>query len=109
MEHPTDGPNGFKLVTLIYPGSVGEIAVGLLKKDHVTMMGLRWCAGNEHIATWPGGETDWFLIPFTFASAIGRSLAELHATKHPEINSEGFDKMAEWLIENQGLNDAMCY
>ena len=74
MTHPTDGPNGFKLDTMVYPGGVGEIAVGLLKKDGVTMMGLRWCAGNEAIATWPGAETEWFLIPFTFASAIGRSL-----------------------------------
>ncbi|MDZ7617236.1 MAG: hypothetical protein U1E05_09540 [Patescibacteria group bacterium] len=109
MQHPTVGPNGFELVSLVYPGSVGEIAVGLMKKEGRTMMALRWCPGNENISTYPGTETGWFLVPFTFASAIGRALAQLHATGHAGINVDGFAAMAKWLIENEGLDDAMCY
>ncbi len=109
MQHPSIGPNGFELIALVYPGSVGEIAVGLMKKHGRIMMALRWCPGSENVSTYPGTETDWFLVPFTFASAIGRSLAQLHATGHAGINSDGFDTMAHWLIENEGLDDAMCY
>jgi len=109
LQHPGVGPNGYELVTLIYPGGVGEIAVGLMKKNGRMMMALRWCPGSENVGTYPGRETDWFLVPFTFASAIGRSLAQLHATGHAGIDAEGFAKMATWLIENEGLDDAMCY
>jgi len=109
IEHPEHGPDGWALKALVYPGSPGEIAVGILEKDGGKMLALRWCPGNDSVRTWQGGQTDWFLIPFTFASAIGRSLAQLRATGHAGIDAEGFRMMADWLIENEGLDDAMCY
>ena len=109
IDHPEHGPDGWALKALVYPGSPGEIAVGILQKDGQQVLALRWCPGDESCRPWPGSETDWFLIPFTFASAIGRSLAQLHATGHAGIDPDGFQVMAEWLIENEGLDDAMCY
>ena len=109
IKHPEVGPDGWELKALVYPGSPSEIAVGILEKDGHKMLGLRWCAGDETSAPWSGRETDWFLVPFTFASAIGRSLAQLHATGHAGIDADGFRFMAEWLIEDEGLDDAMCY
>ena len=75
IEHAEVGPDGWTLNALVYPGSPGEIAVGMLEMDGGKMLALRWCAGGASDRSWPGGETDWFLVPFTFASAIGRSLA----------------------------------
>lgn len=97
------------MTALVYPGSCAEIAVGVLEKNGRTMLGLRWCPGDGAYRPYHGAETEWFLVPFTFASAIGRSLAQLHANGHPGIDADGYRTMAKWLIESQGLDDAMCY
>lgn len=109
VKHPEEGPDGFKLVALVFDGGVGEAAVGLLERDGRKMMALRWCPGTDQIAVWPGEETGWFLIPFTFAIAIGRMLSEMKAAHHPSIDPRGFEVMVQWLVEVEGLNDAMCY
>ncbi|MCO6456473.1 MAG: hypothetical protein J5I93_14345 [Pirellulaceae bacterium] len=109
ITHPVEGPNGFRLVALVYTGGVGEVAVGLLENGRHTMLGLRWCPVTPQVQSWQGEETGWFLMPYTFASAIGRSLAQLLATGHEGVDPEGFQRMARWLSEVGGLDDAMCY
>jgi len=56
-----------------------------------------------------GGETDWFILPFTFGAAVGKTLFEQY-----NAGLEGFDKneieiLKEWLIEMEIISDAMCY
>ena len=56
-----------------------------------------------------GGETDWFVVPFTLAVGISRSLLELQATGKPGFDPDGFRQMVEWLCDLEAINDAMCY
>jgi hypothetical protein len=56
-----------------------------------------------------GGETDWFVLPFTFAAAIGRVLIELKVTGLPYFNEDAFAEMVEWSAELEEVNSGMCY
>lgn len=58
-----------------------------------------------------GGETDWFIVPYTFSVSIAKTLIEQKITGVglPEFNENGFKKMVRWLIEMEEVNDSMCY
>ena len=66
--------------------------------------------GNEIVVTNAmEGETDWFILPFTFGAIIGRTLFEQY-----NVGLFGFDKteieiLKEWLIEMEIIRDSMCY
>ena len=56
-----------------------------------------------------GGETDWFIIPYTFSELIGKKLFEQYSA-----GLDGFDKseikiLKKWLIEMEVIDDCMCY
>ena len=108
IEHPQSGPDGWMLKHLVYPGSPGEIAVGILEKAGGKMLGLRWCEGDHTRRTWSGEATGWFLVPFTFASAIGRSLIEMEAAGFG-LDPAGFQSLVAWLVEDDGVQDCLCY
>ena len=109
MEHPTTAPGGWQVAAIVFPGSPGEIAVDLVSDGSRTMMALRWCEGNDRVEPGSGSGTDWFVLPFTFASAIGRSLAQIRAGGTVDFDEEGFSKMVIWLEENGGFDNAICY
>jgi hypothetical protein len=56
-----------------------------------------------------GGETDWFILPFTFGAAIGKKLLEQYIAGLIGFDSKGTDKLKKWLIEMEVIDDAMCY
>jgi len=67
-------------------------------------------AGHLHPTTnVMGGETDWFLLPYTFGAAVGRILAEQKLAGLPGFRQNGFEKMITWLVDTGELTDAMCY
>lgn len=56
-----------------------------------------------------GGETDWFILPHSFSTAIGKRLIEQKVSGLSGFNEDGFLKMVAWLVEMEELSDAMCY
>ena len=56
-----------------------------------------------------GGETDWFVVPFSLAAAMGRMLVEQQAGGLAGFDRDGFAALVRWLIEAEELHDAMCY
>jgi hypothetical protein len=109
IEHPTTAPGGWQVSAIVLRGSPGEIAVALVSDGSRTMMALRWCDGNERLEPWSGSATEWFVLPYTFASAIGSSLAQIHAGGTVDFDEDGFSKMVTWLAENEGIDDGICY
>ena len=124
MTHPTTAPGGWKLECVVYPGSPGEIAVGVLQRDLDAplpdqpnrktthrMLGLRWCEASGAVDSWQDGAHDWFVLPFTFASAITRSLLQMKATGFQGFDPAGFQKLVEWMTDygQQGVDDCLCY
>ena len=102
-----------QIVHVIFDGGAGEISVALvsLGREHShdrLMMALRWNEGDESIASWQE-DVGWFLLPFTFAKAIGRSLIEMQAFDVPGIKEAGFAAMLSWLAEVDAVDSAMCY
>jgi len=55
------------------------------------------------------GETDWFILPYTFGVAIGKKLLEQKTAGLTGFNESGFQELKEWLIEMEEIDDAMCY
>ena len=55
------------------------------------------------------GETDWFILPHSFAVAIGKTLIEQKVSGLDGFNEEGFKRMINWLIDMEEIKDAMCY
>jgi hypothetical protein len=102
-----------KVVHLVFDGGVGEISVALVarpleRSPGNLMMALRWNAGNERISAWQE-DVGWFLVPFTFAKAIGKSLIEMRTFDVPGFREEGFIAMLSWLSAVEAVDDAMCY
>lgn len=56
-----------------------------------------------------GGETDWFILPYSFGVAIGKSLIEQKVSGLIGFDEDGFKKMVDWLIEMEELSDVMVY
>lgn len=56
-----------------------------------------------------GGETDWFVLPFTFGAAIGKKLFEQYNTGLIGFDTKGIEKLKKWLVETEIIDDAMCY
>lgn len=55
------------------------------------------------------GETDWFILPFTFGAAIGKKLFEQKNAGLKGFNKKGYIELKKWLIEMEQIDDAMCY
>ena len=56
-----------------------------------------------------GGETDWFILPYSFGVAIGKCLIQQKTAGLPGFSDDGFAKMVSWLVEMEEIPDAMCY
>ncbi len=61
------------------------------------------------ITNWMGGETDWFIVPYSFGVAIAKSLIEQHVSGLSGFSEDGFGRMVSWLVEMEEVSDAMCY
>ena len=107
---------------LVYDDSV--IAIGLFAREDTSSisrlynLGIRWLPpqavrrGNEELhelTNAMGGATDWFLLPSSLGSAIGKHLVAQKAGGLPEFIDEGYQEMVSWLVEIEELPDAMCY
>jgi hypothetical protein len=124
MTHPSKAPGGWKLEYIVYPGGPGEIAVGILtgevdaplpdqptRKITRRMLGLRWCESDSRFRSWQEGAHEWFVLPFTFAAAITRSLLQMKATGFDGFDDAGFQKLVEWMTDydHQAVDDSLCY
>ena len=104
---------------ILYKDSVIEVKILIEKSNkslksialrYVNSVNYRDENGNEIVVTNAmGGETDWFILPYTFGVTIGRTLFEQY-----NAGLLGFDKteieiLKEWLIEMEVINDSMCY
>ena len=56
-----------------------------------------------------GGETDWFILPFTFGATIGKKLFEQYNAGLEGFNKEEIVTLKKWLIDMEIIDDAMCY
>ena len=103
----------------IYNDDVVEVALVSPENDSgITCLAMRWLQpqpytdrnGEEtEVTNHMGGETDWFIVPFTFAAAIGRTLIQQQAAGLAGFSEPGMAILIEWLTELEEVSDAMCY
>ena len=55
------------------------------------------------------GETDWFILPYSFSVPIAKTLIEQKTSRLSGFDEEGFERMIKWLIEMEEISDSMCY
>jgi len=106
-----------KVEHLIYEDTV--IAIALVSTRHhgeFVNLALRWLPPEGYVGTdgttvtnLMEGATDWFIIPFTLAAAIGKTLVGQNAAGLDGFRDDGFRAMVSWLVEVEQLEDAMCY
>ena len=66
--------------------------------------------GNEVVVTNSmGGETEWFILPFTFAATVGKKLFEQYNAGLEGFEVSEVEILKKWLIEMEIIDDAMCY
>ena len=66
--------------------------------------------GNKIIVTNAmGGETDWFILPYTFGVSIGRTLFEQYNAGLLGFDKTEIEVLRQWLVEMEVINDSMCY
>jgi len=56
-----------------------------------------------------GGETDWFVLPHTFGSAIGKQLFEQYNAGLEGFDEIGIDILKKWLVDMDIISNTMCY
>jgi hypothetical protein len=55
------------------------------------------------------GETDWFVLPQTFGTTIGKKLFEQYNAGLLGFDKDEIEILKHWLIEMEIIDDAMCY
>jgi hypothetical protein len=56
-----------------------------------------------------GGETDWFVLPYTFGATIGKKLFEQFNAGLDGFDTREVENLKNWLIDMEIIDDAMCY
>ncbi len=56
-----------------------------------------------------GGETDWFVLPHTFGTLIGKKLFEQYNAGLDGFDTKEIEILKNWLIDMEIIDDAMCY
>lgn len=98
----------------------GVIAIALVQSGATTAglhLALRWLKPASYgkdgktipLTNNMGGETGWFIVPYSLAVGIARILTEQRAAGLRGFKTVGFKKMVKWLIGLEGMNDAMSY
>ena len=102
----------------------GVIAVALLAQDTSSAerslfhLAIRYLSPQTYqnkdgsaatVTNLMGGETEWFIVPYSFGVAIAKSLIEQKVSGLSGFYEDGFARMVNWLIELEEISDAMCY
>ena len=110
MNNPKIAGDGWELKEIVFNSGLAGILVGMFERDTFLSMALRWLPDVEaegpdgkmqEITTIHGKETDWMILPFDFAKAIGKELIEKKVLGVPKFNEKGFRLMLNWLLENE--------
>jgi hypothetical protein len=118
MTHPSTAKGGWELAEIVYGEKFAGIAVALMRHEKRSGLALRWLPSREatdkngetrSIGSWMDGETDWFILPFDFAISIGRMLIERKVAGSGGFSDNGFRAMIEWLVDEGGIDSAVCY
>jgi len=56
-----------------------------------------------------GGETDWFILPSTFGEIKEKKLFEQYSAGLAGFEKEGIQLLKVWLVENEIIDNLMCY
>ena len=109
-----------KKIILVYDDDI--ISVGLFKEvsnEKTFHLAMKWNEPKPYIgksgelvetSNFMNGETNWFILPFTFAVSISKTLIEQKNTGMSKFfKKEGFNLLVNWLIDMEAITDAMCY
>jgi hypothetical protein len=56
-----------------------------------------------------GGETDWFILPYTFGTIVGKKLFEQYNAGLIGFDLDEIGNLKKWLIDMEIISDEMCY
>jgi hypothetical protein len=125
--HPRTAQGGWELDSLVWDDGAAGIAIGLFRLEEQNLagekyatiaLGLRWAPSGGYsgkdgqkviIESAMGGETEWFILPFTFGAAMGRTLINLQAAGLANFGETGYRKMVDWLIDCGEVSNALSY
>lgn len=104
--------------TIIFDDDVSAIAMMEIDNSALPVIAIRWLPPKPYedkngnlvaVANNMGGETDWFILPHTFATGVCKQLVELKVTGMYGFNEEGFSKMVDWLTDLGDLVSGVSY
>ena len=111
--------SGMTINHRVYNDDVVEVALVSPENDPtITCLAMRWLqpqpyternGSKTEVTNHMGGETEWFIVPSTFAAAIGRTLIQQQAAGLVGFSETGMNHLIEWLREREEITDAMCY
>ena len=55
------------------------------------------------------GKTDWFILPFAFASVVGKKLFEQNNAGMTGFMDNSINLLKEWLLEMDVIENSMMY
>ncbi len=55
------------------------------------------------------GETDWFILPYSYGVAIAKTLYEQYCSGLTGFDKTGIEILKEWLIEEELISIAVSY
>ena len=103
----------------IYIDSVIEVALAIENHENTSKsIAIRYLKPENYkdknnteiiVSNAMGGETDWFILPFTFGATIGKKLIEQYFAGLDGFDNGGMELLKKWLIDLEIIDDAMCY
>ena len=103
----------------IYSDSVIEIALFTdTESVDIKRIGIRYIKPQNYfdkqdkevtVTNIMGGETDWFILPEIFSQVIGKKLFEQYNAGLKGFDTQTIEKLRNWLIDFEIIDDAMTY
>mgnify|MGYP007099641100 CR=1 FL=1 len=101
--------NHWKLNYVIYDEGEGKIAISYGQWFQEPVIAMRWNGRNEHgkfkgnpVST---GQPTWFILPLELGVTVVKELLAKYATNNPNIRSDNFLTVVNWLIKIDKISD----
>jgi hypothetical protein len=118
MKHPKKVAGGWKLKRVVFDTGPACVAVAFLEKKDELALAMRWNEGQDvtkagkfaYRAESPHGKsTDWVILPWDFASIVGKALIEKKAVGARGFDPAGYRLLKKWLLEREAVFDGFCF
>ncbi|MBK8477508.1 MAG: hypothetical protein IPL39_14770 [Opitutaceae bacterium] len=114
MKHPTKATGDWRMKRVVFDTGAACVAVAFLEKQGALSLAMRWNEGQDvtkdgkfayRLESPHGESTGWVILPWDFASVVGKTLIEKQVAGARGFDSAGYRLLKKWLLEREAIHD----